>query len=169
MTDGTLTEVGEDDVRDIEAAPRWAKLDGEAADIWSDIYPKLRKMNFVRSQDLGPLARYCKNVVRWLRLDANVEENGETYWTESRHGKLQRINPDLNALLRVEKSLTDFEDRFGIGPQARLSILSKKAMTQSDLPLGDNIASSAPADEVSAGGNVRMFPGIGAVPVRVKS
>jgi len=148
-------------------APRWARLDGEAAEIWADLYPKLRAMNFVRAQDLGPLARYCKNIVRWLRLDANVAENGETYWTESKHGKLQRINPDLNALLRVEKALTDFEDRFGIGPQARLNILSKKAVTQGDLPL-DAPAAKTGEPAAERGDNVRYFPGVGDVPARAQ-
>lgn len=151
----------------IAEAPRWARLDGAAAEVWADLYPKLRAMNFVRVQDLGPLARYCKNIVRWLNLDAAVTLNGETYWTESKHGKLQRINPDLNALLRVEKALTDFEDRYGIGPKARLEILTKKAATQGDLPL-DAPTQKADQSAGEADSNVRYFPGVGDVPVRAK-
>jgi P27 family predicted phage terminase small subunit len=169
MTDETeQLDIGEAPAADgAVEAPRWARLDGDAAEIWADLYPKLRAMNFVRQQDLGPLARYCKNIVRWLNLDAAVAQNGETYWTESKHGKLQRINPDLNALLRVEKALTDFEDRFGVGPKARLEILSKKSMTQGDLPLdAPPTKTEQPGGE--AGSNLVTFPGIGAVPARAK-
>ena len=148
-------------------APRWVRLDGVAAEIWDDLYPKLCAMNFVRTQDLGPLARYCRNAVRWLNLDAAVTQNGETYWTESKHGKLQRVNPDLNALLRVEKALSDFEDRYGIGPKARLEILTKKAATQGDLSLdAPTMKADQPAGEADS--NVRYFPGVGDVPVRAK-
>lgn len=149
-------------------APHFMGLDGEAADIWGALYPEMWRTNLVKRPELAVVARYCKHVARWVRLSRKVDAAGETYETESKHGKLQRINPDLNALLRIEAMMLQIEDRFGLSPQARLRILSMKAMTGGQ---GDLLSLPAPeADAVSraasSDANVVNFPGIGPVPAR---
>jgi P27 family predicted phage terminase small subunit len=167
---GEDTEALDGEVDIAVAAPGWAGVTGDAAEIWNHLYPALLRSNLIRPAELHVLARYCKHVARWIKLSAKVDTAGETYETESKHGKLQRINPDLNALLRIETAMLAIEDRFGLSSAARLRILSMKAATggQGALPLGGDqpaTAASEPAAS-SVGDNVRQFPGIGPVPVR---
>lgn len=152
------------------SAPGWAGVTGDAAEIWNHIYPELVRTNAIRPAERHVLARYCKHVARWVKLSAKVDIAGETYETESRHGKLQRINPDLNALLRIEKAMLDIEDRFGLSYAMRLRILSMKAHTGSQPPLPLEGSQATPqskeTETAPVGDNVRQFPGIGPVAVR---
>lgn len=140
------------------AAPDW--LDDIGRLVWSDIGGDLRKRNFLRAGDEMAFARYCDHAARWLRLREKVNAANETYETESRHGKLQRINPDFKAMLYIEDKMVALEDRFGLSPAARYRILTLRSNTQGELPLTPN----KPAEKADPKkGNVVSFPGIGAV------
>lgn len=119
----------------VDAAPAWLNDGGRA--VWQTLYPTLRRTNFIKSQDFLALARYCDHFARWLKLREKVDAQGETYETESKHGKLQRINPDLNAMLRIEGSMLALEDRFGLAPATRLKILKDLAAANGSLPFDD--------------------------------
>lgn len=165
----TETEALQSEAETAADAPRFMALTGAASEIWNEVYPGLRKTNLVKSQDRVILARYCDYLARWVKLSAKVDAAGETYETQSKHGQLQRINPDLNALLRIEQSMLAIEDRVGLSPQARLNILSKLASAGGqgmlDLPTAQPAGQASPAKS-NEDDNVVTFPGIGAVPVR---
>lgn len=117
-------------------APEW--LDDTGLAIWRAYMPKLRAMGYVRDTDRNSFARLCDHTARWLRLRAKVDEKGESYTTESRHGKMERINPDFAAMLRVEEKLVALEDRFGLTPAARQQIMSRiRDAGDMALPLGE--------------------------------
>lgn len=105
------------------AAPEW--LDEMGCAIWSLYMPRLRGMGYVKDTDRLSFARLCDHTARWLRLRQKVNEKGESYTTESRHGKMERINPDFAAMLRVEEKMVQLEDRFGLTPAARQQILAR--------------------------------------------
>lgn len=69
-------------------------------------------------------------------LRDKVNANGESYETESRHGRMQRLNPDFVALTRVETVLGDLEEKFGLTPAARQRILQLRARQGELLPTG---------------------------------
>jgi P27 family predicted phage terminase small subunit len=169
----TETEAPESEAETAAQAPRFMALTGDAAEIWDAFYPEMRKSGFVKQHELVVLARWCKHAARWVKLSAKVDAAGETYETESRHGKLQRINPDLNALLRIEQTMMAIEDRFGISPQARLRILTMKASTGGqgglDLPTAPTASPTTPKADADGDTKVVEFPGIGRVPVRANA
>lgn len=101
------------------------RLDAIARDIWLSLMPRLKSLGYVRATDAFTLERYCGYASMWLGLKIKVTEIGVSYETESKHGKMQRINPDFAALLRVEDKMQALEDRFGLTPAARQQILAR--------------------------------------------
>lgn len=133
---------------DISDAPAW--LDDEGRAFWGKIAPDLRLQGLLRVSEEEPLARYCDALARWHKVRRRVDDGlGETYETESKHGKLQRINPDFKVLGELESWLTSFEDRYGLSPLFRYKL---KALRQNvgemgkDLPLGQPSAFGVPPD-----------------------
>ena len=105
------------------SAPDW--LDEMGITIWSAYMPRMRSMGYVKDTDRLAFARLCDHTSRWLKLRLKVNERGESYTTESRHGKMERINPDFAAMLRVEEKMVQLEDRFGLTPASRQQILAR--------------------------------------------
>jgi P27 family predicted phage terminase small subunit len=133
-----VVKASEDAAPAIEASiPEW--LDETGAAIWATYMPRLKAMAYVRETDRLAFARLCDHTARWMRLRMKVNDRGESYTTESRHGKMDRINPDFAAMLRVEEKMLALEDRFGLTPAARQSILARLTdppSAPSELPFG---------------------------------
>jgi P27 family predicted phage terminase small subunit len=111
-------------------APQWLASKPEALAIWNAYTPRLRFLSFMRDTDVQAFARLCDHTARWLALRAKVDEKGESYVTESKHGTMERLNPSFVAMLRVEDKITALEDRFGLTPAARQQLL--RAMRDGD-------------------------------------
>jgi P27 family predicted phage terminase small subunit len=120
MDDLDTTDIASDD-----GAPEWLGAIGRAC--WARIAPDLRSQGLLREAEEFALARYCDTLERWHTVRARVNARNETYVTESKHGKLERINPDFKVLGELESWLTTFEDRFALSPMMRLKL---KALRQ---------------------------------------
>lgn len=128
------------------------QLTGDAAEwlsergkkIWADLQARLRALPYVKVTDANALARYCDHVDRWLRLRDLVNQQGEAYETSSRHGEMLRVNPNFRAMMAVEEKMAAIEDRFGLSPAARQSILARY---QPDRDLGDGMGVPLPEDD----------------------
>lgn len=120
--------------------PDWLDEMGRA--IWSAYMPRLKGMGYVKETDRLSFARLCDHTARWLKLREKVNVKGESYTTESRHGKMDRINPDFAAMLRVQEKMVQLEDRFGLTPASRQQILAR--ITEPlDLPPTNHAAQKA--------------------------
>lgn len=108
-----------------DGVPDWLGGIGRAA--WAKIAPGLRAQGLLCEAEEFALARYCDTLERWHTVRARVNARNETYTTESKHGKLERINPDFKVLGELESWLTTFEDRFALSPMMRLKL---KALRQ---------------------------------------
>jgi P27 family predicted phage terminase small subunit len=108
-----------------DGAPEWLGAVGRVA--WSKIAPDLRAQGLLKPAEEFALARYCDTLDRWHTVRARVNARNETYVTESKHGKLERINPDFKVLGELESWLTTFEDRFALSPMFRMKL---KALRQ---------------------------------------
>jgi P27 family predicted phage terminase small subunit len=105
--------------------PVWLK--GKALDVWNRIGPRLVKMRLLSPIDAEPFARYCRNFARWEKMQTELDERGETYESESQHGKLRRIDPSFMIADRLERSLMAIEDRFGLSPSERQRVYAARA------------------------------------------
>ena len=140
--DAVLPEISKD-------APDW--LSDEGQKVWQALAPDLKQLRFLRSTDQTAFARYCDYFARWLKLRDAVDEDGESYITESRHGTMQRANPDFVLMLRVEDKLQDLEDRFGLTPAARQKLMQQMAAGSGELPLGGTAPVPAENEDMPLG------------------
>jgi P27 family predicted phage terminase small subunit len=109
------------------AAPHWLVKEGLA--IWKKLEPTLRSAKLLTATDADVFARYCRNFARWLKMQREMDKQGETYESDSAHGKLRRITPAFMIADRLERQLLATEDRFGINPAARQTIMVARART----------------------------------------
>jgi len=136
------------------AAPEW--LDEMGHKVWQLYMPRLKGMGYVKDTDMLAFARLCDHTARWLRLRDKVDAVGESYETESRHGKMQRINPDFAAMLRIEEKMVQLEDRFGLTPSSRQQILARFT-EPTVLPLVLTAPAETATQPAPAGSPVGMF------------
>lgn len=100
-----------------------------ARDLWATLIPQLRSLSFVKSTDLNLVARYCMHLARFLALNEKIEgASGEvSYTTETTHGTMQRLHPNFAAMMRIEAALVAIEDRIGLSPASRQSLMVRAA------------------------------------------
>ncbi|MFZ2869856.1 P27 family phage terminase small subunit [Zavarzinia sp.] len=122
------------------------KLSKAALAVWTDLIGDLERLNFVRPTDRYAFARYCRYMVRWIALDDAMKPGAETYWTETPHGKMKRLDPAFQALDRIDRRLEAYEIHFGMLPAARQQIMMRLSMAAPELPLGKP---GDPVDQVS--------------------
>lgn len=141
-------------------APAWLKDEGRA--IWDRLAPTLRAAKLLTRADNETFARYCRNFARWLKMQAVLDAEGETYETETylatpgggdaaaadtsapqRANKLKRAHPAFLIADRLERQLLAAEDRFGLNPAERQRIFAARAQTG---VTGDLFAPAADAD-----------------------
>lgn len=111
-------------------------LSRQAKKIWEELAPDLQRMKFLRPTDAHAFARYCEHLTRWWELTKSLRKTGETYESESNHGKLLRVRPEFLVRERLEKRMEALEDRFGLSPAARQQILQRLAIVN-PTPAGD--------------------------------
>jgi P27 family predicted phage terminase small subunit len=113
-------------VRGKIAAPPWLKKEG--LDVWRRLAPRLSALKLLTFADVETFARYCRNFARWLDMNRIVDREGETYESESVHGKLKRVNPAYLIADRLERQLLAAEDRFGMNPAERQRIFAARSV-----------------------------------------
>lgn len=109
-------------------------LSAGARVVWNRLGEKLAGLKFLHDTDVDAFARYCWYLDRFWRTARVVDRLGDTYESESRHGKLLREHPKAKLLQRYGKALVDLEDRFGLNPRARYEILARLAGKAPTLP-----------------------------------
>lgn len=139
-------------------APAWLK--GEGLVIWKRMAPRLVQAKLLTGSEAEPFARYCRNFARWLKLQAVLDHEGETYEAETyvtaagekiddgapiRLNKLKRAHPAFTIADRLERQLLAIEDRFAINPAERQRIFMQRAATGTTGDLFDS-APRGPTD-----------------------
>ena len=107
------------------AHPPWLK--GEGLKIWRRMAPTLIARKLLSSADVDTFGRYCRNYARWLKMQATMDKEGETYESESAHGKLKRAHPAFMISDRLERMMLTIEDRFGLNPAERQRMFAARA------------------------------------------
>lgn len=107
--------------------PAWLKRD-RGLEVWNRIAPRLITLKLLTPTDVDTFARYCRNFARWLKLQL-VLDKGETYESESAHGKLKRAHPAFLIADRLERQLLAAEDRFGLNPAERQRLFAARSQS----------------------------------------
>ena len=126
----------------------------KARKYWAEVAGYITDSRIVRVSDRNVLARYCETLADYVKVTGSLDKQGHVYWTESAHGKMQRISPFFLVQERLAKRLQDMEDRLGLTPASRQQILLRMAANnaQPGLPL-------APPAETSDASGVEASPG----------
>lgn len=143
--------------------PLWLQAEdqAEARAVWEDLAPQIVATNLMRTTDRQAFGRYCRYIVEWRAADRKLAdgEHDVCYETDSAHGKMMRVNPWFLVRDRLERNLLGLEDRFGLSPAARQTVISRQAAI-ANLPLFGAAAAAAsnadgapasPADEPTRG------------------
>lgn len=143
-------------------APAW--LAGDGLTIWNRLAPTLESMKLLGAADLETFGRYCRNFARWLKLQGELDRDGETYETETyigaagvdaesgerRTNKLRRANPAFLIADRIERQLLATEDRFGLNPAERQRLYQARARVGAGDLFGDRTKPRDPATKPTA-------------------
>lgn len=109
------------------APPAWLK--GEGLKVWKRLAPNVARLKLLTPVDAESFARYCRNLARWLRMQDVLDKEGETYESESAHGKLKRAHPAFLIGDRLARLLESQEAVFGLNPAERQRIFAARSMT----------------------------------------
>lgn len=131
--------------------PSWLKKEG--LKVWERLAPRLIALRLLGPADVETFGRYCRNFARWLKMQDTLDKEGETYESESAHGKLKRAHPAFLISDRLDRKLESVEDRFGLNPAERQRIMVSRAAAgaQGEMPLsGGRNPTAKPAAKPAA-------------------
>ena len=134
------------------APPRWLK--GEGLKVWKRLEPRLTAMKLLTQIDAEAFGRYCRNFARWLKMQQTLDDEGETYESESAHGKLKRAHPAFLIADRLERQLASAEANFGLNPAERQRLFAARAVGQ----IGDLFGGSGVPEKKPAAAPVKSEP-----------
>lgn len=99
-----------------------SKLEREIFKRASDL---LGRVNFVRQTDVDGLARWAWYLSKWIGFKKQVDAKKAAvyYETASKHGKMLRTHPIFASLLQIERVMLTHEDRLGLNPASRQTIM----------------------------------------------
>lgn len=107
-------------------APDWMGAAGRK--VWDIAAPALKAINLLSEPDRIAFARYCSWLAEYLDLEkAKPKRARAVKTTTSRAVKMDRIDRGFLARLQLDKRLIEYEDRFGMNPDARNAIFAKLA------------------------------------------
>lgn len=120
-----------------------SKLEREIFKRASDL---LGRVNFVRQTDVDGLARWCWYLSKWIGFKKQVDAKKAAvyYETKSKHGKMLRTHPIFASLLQIERVMLTHEDRLGLNPASRQTIMRGIFSSVTDPSLFDKKPSETP-------------------------
>jgi phage terminase small subunit len=113
-----------DSVPPVGDAPDY--LSEDARRVWDLASPALKAVQLLGEPDRIAFARYCGWLAEFWTLDRGRKGKAVTT-TKSRAVKMQRLDRGFQARLMLDKRLMEYEDRFGMNPEARQAIFAKLA------------------------------------------
>jgi P27 family predicted phage terminase small subunit len=109
------------------AVPAW--LSEGARKAWRHASPPLMRQGLLTDADSIAFGRYCEWLAEYEGIQSRRRRTRKVVTkTKSKHVKnMERIDKTFQALMMLDKRLSEYEDRFGMNPRERLAILAKMA------------------------------------------
>ena len=104
--------------------PKFLKGETEKA-IFKRVSDELNRIRFIKHTDIDVLGRWCYYMSKWISLKHRVDaKNADVYYeTASKHGTMLRTHPIFASLLQIERMLMALEDRLGLNPSSRQTVM----------------------------------------------
>lgn len=134
----------------VPPAPEW--LDEQGRRLWAVLGEDLAHRQVIKiGGEWQEFARYCDHTSTWLKLrDETRTPKGRlrvVYTTITATGGKRRLkNPAFDAMLQLEIRLKDYEDRYGLNPQARTTLMMRMADQGGGKPAAGDTPSAKPAE-----------------------
>ena len=101
--------------------PPW--LTGEiAVSEWKRLSGHLQRSHVLADTDRTALGMYCTALQRWVLAQRDVEQNGMTFRTVSKHGELTRINPAFKIAESSAREVSRLGQQLGLGALSRFRL-----------------------------------------------
>jgi P27 family predicted phage terminase small subunit len=100
----------------ISAPPPPGHLGRVGRSKWKDLAPRLSKIGLLTEQDLDALTLLCEAFEEKARCEAQLEKEGEYYWTESGYCG---VHPAVSRLQRTIDRIRKLMAAFGMTPADR--------------------------------------------------
>lgn len=128
-----------------------ARFKGMRRLLWKQLVPQLVELRLLRTTDLPAFERYVGFLAKWRDAEKLLEKAKLVQVTSSEHVQnMERVSKALMVSVMLDKRLSEIEDRFGMNPAARQSLLMKMAAAQPSLPFGQQGKDNKPADQPAA-------------------
>lgn len=105
------------------AAPKW--LSRTAATVWRELAPTLRQRRLLQDADVTAFGRYCDWLARYVALARKTTGNVVEKSKSKKALMASRVDRAITAMLAIDKTLSHYEDRFGMNPRERMAIYEK--------------------------------------------
>lgn len=104
------------------SCPRF--LSGGAKAEWRRIVPELEALGLLTKVDRAALAAYCQAYARWKEAEAFLTENGTTYVSRDKDGKVKFVAPFPQVSIAQKQSqlMHRFLVEFGLTPSSRTRV-----------------------------------------------
>lgn len=135
-----------------EDFPPPAHLSDAEKALWREEAARIDGLSLMRKSDTAAFAIYVSTLCRYRQAKRVLDELGMTYETDSKHGKMTRMRPEVAIEKDCRRTLMGMMDQFGMTSMSRIRAHSIVAATrqtdQPQLPLGPG-GHEAPAREQS--------------------
>lgn len=113
-------------------------------EIFKRVSAQLSSVRFIKTTDADALARWAVWMAKWVDIKKRLSaKKADVYYeTASKHGKMLRAHPLYASMIQIDKQLMALEDRIGLNPTSRQSIL-RGLINAPQLPTGDLFGSGA--------------------------
>lgn len=111
-------------------------LNPEGLKVWNHLAPRLASMRILQNIDAHAFGRYCQNFGKWVKLQKRLDEEGETYTSESPHGTYTRAHPAFMMADRLDRQLSAAEANFALNPADRQRLFAARAAAASGAGAG---------------------------------
>lgn len=107
-------------------------MSGEAAKYWYRNIKYLISNSMIKNKDYDAFCRLCNLYQRYIRCQDIINEDGETYETETDRGSLRYIKrPESELSLQLSKQILDLERKFGLNPVDGKQVKGNKSAKKS--------------------------------------
>ena len=130
LTRGDVVEAPDGDFEPPKSLTRTEKK------VWAEELPRMRAGGLLKAADFPVFRSYVEALTRYRAAKEVVDRDGMTYVSESKHGSMVRVRPEVGILEKAERMLSKLADQLAAGPKARISTTAQLAASrQYQLPL----------------------------------
>lgn len=110
--------------------PPPAHLNAAEQEIWRAEIVRVGNLSLLRESDLSAFELYISTLHRWRQAKQKLDTEGLSYETDSKHGKMTRLRPEVAIERDCRRALLNFQRDFAMTSVSRIKAHSVVAATR---------------------------------------